>query len=251
MTEAVLKIENLSTRIGSQSIHKNLSLEVNRGEILGLVGASGSGKTVLVRVILGLMPYQSGRIEIFGRNSADPRSALEIRRRMGVLFQSGALFSSLSIGDNIRLPMFEIAKIPPHLADELMQLKLSLVGLPSDTAFKFPEELSGGMIKRAALARALAVDAELLFLDEPTSGLDPISAERFDNLLKTLQRNLNLTVVMVTHDPDSLQALCDRIAVLVDHQLIIGTVEELRRHDHPWIREYFRGRRGPAHGGEA
>ncbi len=252
MTEAIIKIENLSTRIGSQLIHKNLSLEVHRGEILGLVGASGAGKTVLVRVILGLMPYQAGCIELFGRDLNDPRYAQEIRRRMGVLFQSGALFSSLSIGDNVRLPMFEIAKIPPHLADELTRLKLNLVGLPADTAFKFPEELSGGMVKRAALARALAVDAELLFLDEPTSGLDPISAERFDNLLKTLQRNLKLTVVMVTHDLDSLQALCDRIAVLVDHELIIGTIEELRRHDHPWIREYFRGRRrGHAHGGEA
>lgn len=248
--DAVLKIENLTTRVGGQYIHRHLSLQVNRGEILGLVGASGAGKTVLMRVVLGLMPYESGRIELFGRDLQDPGRAEALRRRMGVLFQSGALFSSLSVGDNIRLPMHEIAGIPENFSQELMQLKLHMVGLPPETAFKFPEELSGGMIKRAALARALAIDAELLFLDEPTSGLDPISAERFDNLLKTLQRNLNLTVVMVTHDLDSLQALCDRVAVLVDHRLIIGTVEDLKRHDHPWVKEYFRGRRGRTHTGE-
>ena len=242
MAEIILKIENLTTVIGQQKIHQNLSLEVAQGEILGMVGASGSGKTVLLRTILGLMPFHKGSIQIFGKSLKELKRTGDFRQKIGVLFQSGALFSSLTVGENILIPMKEIAKIPDALAQELMLLKLAMVGLESDVAQKYPDELSGGMTKRVALARALAIDADLLILDEPTSGLDPLSRRDFDHLLKTLQYNLNLTVVMVTHDVDTLTAICDRVAVLVDQKLFLGTVNQMKKHPHPWIQSYFQGR---------
>lgn len=239
MTELALKIENLTTVIGKQKVHQNLNLDVFQGEILGLVGASGSGKSVLLRAILGLMPFPKGTIHIFGQPLDHLKEAGDFRQKIGVLFQSGALFSSLTVGENICVPMKEIAKIPDALAQELMLLKLSMVGLGPEVAEKYPSELSGGMIKRVALARALAIDAEFLILDEPTSGLDPLSRRDFDHLLKTLQHTLNLTVVMVTHDVETLAAICDRVAVLVDQKLFLGTVSEMKKHSHPWIRSYF------------
>ncbi|AIL12561.1 iron ABC transporter ATP-binding protein [Candidatus Paracaedimonas acanthamoebae] len=241
MFEVALKIEDLTTIIGKQKIHQNLNLEVYKGEILGLVGASGSGKTILLRTILGLMPFQKGTIQIFGKHIQALKKTGSFRQKIGVLFQSGALFSSLTVGENICIPMKEIAKIPDEIAQELMLLRLAMVGLDSSVAQKYPSELSGGMIKRVALARALAIDAEFLLLDEPTSGLDPLSRREFDHLLKTLQHNLNLTVVMITHDIDTLTAICDRVAVLVDHKLFLGTVGEMKKHTHPWIRAYFQG----------
>jgi phospholipid/cholesterol/gamma-HCH transport system ATP-binding protein len=242
MVLSVLEIENLCTSIQKKPLHKNLSLKLYQGEVLGLVGASGSGKSILLRTILGLTRYDSGSIRIFNIDNRDQTSLNLLQRRWGVLFQNGALFSSLTVGENIRVPMREIAKVPESLARELTFLKLSLVGLPKEAESKFPSELSGGMVKRAALARALAIDAELLFLDEPTSGLDPISARNFDLLIKELQQNLNLTVMMITHDLDSLFTVCNRVAVLVDQKLIIGTALSLQKHPHPWIKDYFRGR---------
>ncbi|MBN9344010.1 MAG: ABC transporter ATP-binding protein [Caedibacter sp. 38-128] len=241
MSVVALKIENLTTVIGKQKIHQDLNLEVSQGEILGLVGASGAGKTILLRTILGLMPFQKGTIKIFGKSLQDLKKTRSFQQKIGVLFQSGALFSSLTVGENIRIPMKEIAKIPDEIAQELILLKLAMVGLEPHVAQKYPSELSGGMIKRVALARALAIDAEFLFLDEPTSGLDPLSRREFDHLLKTLQHNLNLTVVMITHDVDTLTAICDRVAVLVDQKLFLGTVSEMKKHTHPWIRSYFQG----------
>lgn len=241
MSVVALKIENLTTVIGKQKIHQDLNLEVSQGEILGLVGASGAGKTILLRTILGLMPFQKGTIQIFGKSLHDFKKTGNFQQKIGVLFQSGALFSSLTVGENIRIPMKEIAKIPDEIAQELILLKLAMVGLEPHVAQKYPSELSGGMIKRVALARALAIDAEFLFLDEPTSGLDPLSRREFDHLLKTLQHNLNLTVVMITHDVDTLTAICDRVAVLVDQKLFLGTVSEMKKHTHPWIHSYFQG----------
>ena len=239
MDDIVVKLEDVCTSIKGQQLHDHICLEVPRGEILGLVGASGSGKSVLLQTILGLRRPKSGEIKIFGHDPYSDHDREEVRRRWGVLFQSGALFSSITVGENIRLPMREIAHIPKKLAKELTYLKLDLVGLPPEAEDKLPGELSGGMIKRAALARSLAIDAELLFLDEPTSGLDPISAREFDTLLKTLQHNLNLTVIMITHDLDSLLTVCDRVAVLIDHNLIVDTPQALKQHEHPWIQEYF------------
>jgi phospholipid/cholesterol/gamma-HCH transport system ATP-binding protein len=243
MKEVILKIENLKTVLGKQVVHNGISLEACRGEILGVIGASGSGKTVLMKVILGLIKPRAGKISLFGVNTTKDGKDL-LRMRCGVLFQSGALFSSLTIKENIEIPMIELTKMPASLREELAFLKLSMVGLPPETASKLPSELSGGMIKRAALARALAIDAELLFLDEPTSGLDPISAGDFDVLLKTLQKNLNLTVIMVTHDLECLYDLCDKVAVLVDGKVIVGSLREIEKHNHPWIKSYFQGRKG-------
>lgn len=244
MTSIPLRIKNLTTMIRAQKIHQNLNLEVQQGEILGIVGASGSGKTILLRTILGLMPIYQGSITLFGNSIDTITQSEELRQKIGVLFQSGALFSSLTVGENIRIPMKEIAKLPDEIAQELTYLKLAMVGLDGGAADKYPAELSGGMIKRAALARALAIDAELLFLDEPASGLDPLSRREFDSLLKTLQKNLKLTVVMVTHDVETLEAICDRVAVLVDHKLFLGTVSQMKKHDHPWIRSYFQSKVG-------
>ena len=240
-------VRGLEVGFGEQIVMRGLDLDLYRGEVLGFVGASGAGKSVLTRTILGLLPKRAGTIEVKGRD-LDALSAAEreeMESRWGVLFQQGALFSSLTVRQNIEAPMREHLDISPRLRGELAMLKLSLVGLPLDAAEKLPSELSGGMIKRAALARALALDPEVLFLDEPTSGLDPIGAGAFDELIGTLQSTLGLTVFMVTHDLDSLYAICDRVAVLGDGKVsAIGSIDELLRSDDPWIHEYFHGKRG-------
>ncbi len=242
----IITIKDLVTQFGSQVIHDHVNLEIFQGEIFGIVGGSGSGKSVLLKAILGLVPLKQGSISILGNSvgSLDKIMALHLQSHWGVLFQGGALLSSLTVGENIQIPMKELENMPEDLAREMAFIKLKMVGLAERDYYKYPSELSGGMIKRAALARALAVDPEILFLDEPTAGLDPISAEAFDELILTLRANLNLTVVMVTHDLDSIRRLCDRIAVLVDKQAIVGTLNSLLNNKHPWIHEYFHGVRG-------
>lgn len=245
---AIISVRGLTTQFGRSVIHDGLDLDVMRGEVMGIVGGSGTGKSVLMRSIIGLNAPKSGDIEMFGQNTSglksSEREAIDIRT--GVLFQDGALFSSMTVAENIMAPMREHTDLPLKLMLEIVALKVSLVGLAQDACGKFPSELSGGMRKRAGLARALALDPEILFLDEPTAGLDPISAAAFDSLIGSLQQTLDLTVMMVTHDLDSLLAICDRIAVLVDRRIIIGTVDELMREDHPWIRDYFHGPRARA-----
>ncbi|MCP4384169.1 MAG: ABC transporter ATP-binding protein [Hyphomicrobiales bacterium] len=246
-TEAVvIRVRGLTSGFGDINVLENLDLDAYRGEILGVVGASGTGKTVLLRTVLGLIPKRAGTIEIFNvdRAKADLAQREAIDRRLGVLFQQGALFSSLNVLQNVQVPMREHLRLPQSLMDELALLKIELVGLSADAAIKFPSELSGGMIKRAGLARALALDPDILFLDEPTSGLDPISAAEFDDLIRTLSDTLGLTVFMVTHDLDSLHTICDRIAVLADkHVLIEGAFSDMLEFEHPWVRAYFRGTR--------
>jgi phospholipid/cholesterol/gamma-HCH transport system ATP-binding protein len=243
-----IRVEGLITRFGEQVVHDGLDLDVRAGEIFGIVGGSGTGKSVLIREILGLMRPSGGRIEILGEDvgSLDPQARLALQARQGVLFQDGALFSSLTVCQNIQTPLRERYRLPPHLLEEIAGLKLALVGLSGDAAPKFPAELSGGMRKRAGLARALALDPEILFLDEPTAGLDPIGAAAFDRLIRGLQQSLGLTVVMVTHDLDSLTTICDRIAALVDKRAVVGTLGELYELDHPWLKAYFHGPRGRA-----
>jgi phospholipid/cholesterol/gamma-HCH transport system ATP-binding protein len=245
---AAIRIKELSTRFGEVSIHDGLDLEVQRGEIMGVVGASGAGKSVLLRTAIGLNRAAGGTIEVLGRNVAtrDEASQAALRMHWGVLFQDGALFSSLTVAQNIQVPMRRYLSLSRALMAELTAIKIDMVGLETDAGAKFPSELSGGMRKRAGLARALALDPEILVLDEPTAGLDPIGAAAFDSLIRNLQRALGLTVFMVTHDLDSLASICDRIAVLVDRRVIIGTMEELMQHDHPWIQDYFHGPRGRA-----
>lgn len=242
----IISVKNLVTQFGSQVIHNQLNLEVFRGEIFGIVGGSGSGKSVLLNTILGLQKPVHGTVSVLGYpiTSLDQVMSLHLQSHWGVLFQGGALFSSLTVGENIQLPMKEMAHMPPDLCRELALIKLKMVNLKESDFFKYPSELSGGMIKRVALARALAVDPEILFLDEPTSGLDPIAAEAFDQLILTLRETLNLTVVMITHDLDSIRRLCDRLAVLVDKQAILGTLKTLLDNKHPWIHNYFHGIRG-------
>jgi len=240
MKTPILEIKNLVTNINGCIIHKNLDLDIQKGEIFGIVGGSGSGKTVLLNTILGLRQQKEGTITLFGLDTSQEKNAFEIRRRYGVLFQSGALFSSLSVIDNIAVPMIEMAGIAKPIARVLALQKMDMVGLSRDAAEKLPEELSGGMIKRTALARALALDAEIVFLDEPTSGLDPISAQAFDQMIKQLQLNLGLTVIMITHDLGSL-AICDRLGVLVDKKMVTGTLKEIKAYPNDWIREYFSG----------
>jgi phospholipid/cholesterol/gamma-HCH transport system ATP-binding protein len=246
--EIVIRVEGLCTRFGEQVIHDGLSLKVRRGEVFGVVGGSGAGKSVLLRAALGLLRPERGRIEVLGHAIAEigdqQRDAL--RARQGVLFQDGALFSSLTVGQNIQAPLRERFALPEDLLNQLAGLKLALVGLPVDACHQYPAELSGGMRKRAGLARALALDPEILFLDEPTAGLDPIGAAELDRLIGGLQRSLGLTVMMVTHDLDSLIAICDRVAALVDKRALVGTLDELRNLDHPWLRAYFHGPRGRA-----
>ncbi len=242
-----IRVRGLEVAFGARKVMDGLDLDVWRGEVLGFVGASGAGKSVLTRTILGLQPKRAGVIEADGRDldTLSPAERGRVERGWGVLFQQGALFSSLTVRQNVEAPMREHLDISPALRSELAMLKLRLVGLPADAAEKLPSELSGGMVKRAALARALALDPGLLFLDEPTSGLDPISAGDFDALIATLQATLGLTVFMVTHDLDSLYAICDRVAVLGQGKVIaIGSIAELLRSDEPWIREYFHGARG-------
>jgi len=246
--DVVIRIRGLVTGFGRKVIHDHLDLDVRRGEVLGVVGGSGSGKSVLLRAIIGLVQPREGTVEVFGRKVGEVEGS-QMRRlemRWGVLFQEGALFSSQTVAENIQVPLREYTKMSQELMDEIAAVKLNLVGLPPDTAHKYPSELSGGMKKRAALARALALDPELLFLDEPTSGLDPISADGFDVLIRQLQKSLGLTVFMVTHDVDSLRAVTDRIAVLVDRKIVTGTIGELRKNPDPWIQEYFSGTRGRA-----
>lgn len=243
----VIRCRGVTVGFGEKLILDGLDLDVAPREILGFVGGSGTGKSVLMRTILRLVQKRSGTIEVFGEdldrvNEAERR---QIERRWGVLFQMGALFSSLTVKENIQVPMREYFDISRRLMDELSLLKLEMVGLSRDAADKLPSELSGGMIKRAGLARALALDPELLFLDEPTSGLDPIGAAAFDELIGRLRDSLGLTVYMVTHDLDSLYSVCDRIAVLAERKVLVtGTVDELLRYDHPWVRSYFHGARG-------
>jgi phospholipid/cholesterol/gamma-HCH transport system ATP-binding protein len=244
----MIRVRGLTTRIGGKVLHDHVDLDVRAGEVMGVVGASGSGKSVLLRAIIGLFEAEAGTVEIFGREprELDEEELRALEARWGVLFQDGALFSSLTVAQNIAVPLKEQLTLPDDLLDQVIALKLALVGLPADAAVKYPAELSGGMRKRAGLARALALDAPLLFLDEPTAGLDPIAAGAFDALIADLRASLGLTVLMVTHDLDSLIAICDRIAVLVDKRLRIGTMDELLRDPHPWIQAYFRGPRGRA-----
>lgn len=246
--DIVIRVRGLRTQFGTQVIHDGVDLDVRKGEVIGIVGGSGAGKSVLLRAIVGLTRPTAGEIELFGVETRR-LAASEWRTqqgRCGVLFQDGALFSSLTVAENIQLPMREHLAMPQTLMDQLAALKVAMVGLTPDACTKFPSELSGGMRKRAGLARALALDPEILFLDEPTAGLDPIGAAAFDQLILDLQRSLGLTVFMVTHDLDSLAAICDRIAVLVDKRIRVGTMAEHMRDDHPWIHEYFHGPRARA-----
>jgi phospholipid/cholesterol/gamma-HCH transport system ATP-binding protein len=246
--DVIIHIRGLVNGFGSKIVHDHVDLDVYRGEVLGVVGGSGAGKSVLLRTIIGLNKPREGSIEVFGERTGYAEGsrmrALEVR--WGILFQEGALFSSQTVAENIQVPLREYTTMSQELMDEIAAMKIAMVGLPPDAAGKYPSELSGGMKKRAGLARALALDPELLFLDEPTSGLDPISANQFDELIKELQESLGLTVFMVTHDLDSLSAICDRIAVLVDKKIKTGTIAEFRKDTTPWIHEYFSGPRGHA-----
>jgi phospholipid/cholesterol/gamma-HCH transport system ATP-binding protein len=244
---AVIQVSDLVVGFGDSVVLDRLSLELARGEILGLVGASGGGKSVLLRTIIGLIAKRSGTMALFGqdtdRMSDDERSAID--RRWGVLFQQGALFSSLTARQNVQFPMREYLDISERLMDEVADAKLEMVGLSPDDGSKYPSELSGGMTKRVALARALALDPEIVFLDEPTSGLDPIAAGEFDALIQTLHRTLGLTVFMVTHDLDSLHSVCDRVAALADGRIVaIGPSDAVLASQHPWVQAYFKGKRG-------
>ena len=245
---AVIRVQGLVTRLGGRVLHDHIDLEVFRSEVLGVVGGSGSGKSVLLRSIIGLQQPTEGTIEVLGQNIADldGDELVRMQIRWGVLFQDGALFGDQTVAENVQIPLREHTDVPQRLMDEVASVKLSMVGLPPDAAGKYPAQLSGGMRKRAGLARALALDPELLFLDEPTAGLDPISAAQFDALVRDLQRSLRLTVFMVTHDIDTLRATTDRIAVLVDSRITIGTIASLRNDPNPWIHEYFAGVRGRA-----
>jgi phospholipid/cholesterol/gamma-HCH transport system ATP-binding protein len=247
--EIAIRVRGVSVTLGSSIVLDNLDLEVRRGEIMGVVGPSGVGKSVLLRCIVGLIRPWRGTIQVLGHDLAS-RSESELsalQQRWGILFQNGALFTSLTVAQNVEVPLREHTSLPKDVIEELCALKIGLVGLASESAAKYPAELSGGMRKRAGLARALALDPEILFLDEPTSALDPIGAAALDELIGGLRQNLGLTVLMVTHDLDSLHAIADRIAVLCDKCIVaVGTMQDMLRHDHPWISEYFRGPRGHA-----
>jgi phospholipid/cholesterol/gamma-HCH transport system ATP-binding protein len=243
----IITVRDLVVGFGDQIVLDHLSLDVREGEILGVVGASGSGKSVLLRTIIGLLPRRQGSIEVLGvdldKVSEAERRAVE--RRWGVLFQQGALFSSLTVRENVQFPMRENLDLSPRLSDEMALAKLEMVGLTPEDVNKYPAELSGGMTKRVALARALALDPEIVFLDEPTSGLDPISAGDFDELIRTLQQTLGLTVFMVTHDLESLYNACDRVAALADGRVVAeGPIETMLACEHPWVKTYFKGKRG-------
>ena len=243
--EIVIRVRGLRTQFGHSIVHDRLDLDVARGEIMAVVGGSGTGKSVLLNTIIGLHRQTAGTVKVFGHDSShiDEATHQRLKTRWGVLFQSGALFSSLTVAQNVQVPLKEFTDLSAALIEEVTALKIAMVGLPRDACDKYPSELSGGMQKRAGLARALALDPEILILDEPTSGLDPIGAAAFDELIGDLQRSLGLTVFMVTHDLDSLYAVADRIAVLVDHRVIVGTLDELMQNPHPWIHDYFHGPR--------
>ena len=247
--QPAIRVTDLVVGFGDQIVLDHLSLDVYRGEILGLVGASGGGKSVLLRTIIGLLPKRQGRIEVMGvdLDAVGLEEAHAIERRWGILFQQGALFSSLTVLQNVQFPMRENLQLSPALLEELATAKLEMVGISPSDGNKFPAELSGGMTKRVALARALALDPEILFLDEPTSGLDPISAGDFDGLIVTLQKTLGLTVFMVTHDLDSLHSDCDRVAAIAEGKIVtVGPIETLLASDHPWVKSYFHGSRARA-----
>ena len=247
--ENAIEVRGLVTRFGTHVVHDHLDLDVRRGEVLGVVGGSGTGKSVLLRAIVGLLKPAKGRIRVLGTEMAEANDAERraVERRWGVMFQDGALFSSLTVEGNVEAPMREQLDLDAATRAALAGLKVSMVGLPVSACAKFPSELSGGMRKRAGLARALALDPEIVFLDEPTAGLDPIGASEFDELIRKLTRALGLTVFMVTHDLDSLNACCDRVAVLAEKKVLVtGTMEEMLDVDHPWVHEYFHGPRARA-----
>lgn len=250
--DVAVRVRGLVTGFEDRTLHDQLDLDVARGEILGLVGGSGSGKSVLMRTIIGLNPARAGSVSILGQDafSSDTQAQRALRRQWGVLFQEGALFSGLTVAENIEVPMREFLHLPEPVMAALAGARLRQVGLPADSCTKYPSELSGGMKKRAGLARALTLDPQLLFLDEPTAGLDPISAAAFDNLIKLLKDTLGLTLFLITHDLDTLNAICDRVAVLGEGKVLAcGTVDELRQYDHPWVQQYFAGPRGRAASG--
>ncbi len=248
--EFPIRVRGLLNQFGEQVVHQDLDLDVRRGEILGVVGGSGTGKSVLMRSIIGLQRPSAGAIEVFGNSitDAEPDEEIGVRCRWGVLFQGGALFSTLTVGENVQVPLKQFyPELSEEMLQEIAQYKVMLSGLPADAASKYPAELSGGMKKRAGLARALALDPELLFLDEPTAGLDPIGAAKFDQLTKELKETLGLTVFLITHDLDTLYEICDRVAVLADRKVVaVGTIDELLATDHEWIHDYFTGPRGRA-----
>jgi phospholipid/cholesterol/gamma-HCH transport system ATP-binding protein len=244
----IVSVRGIVNRFGAQVVHDGIDFDVHEGEVFGIVGGSGSGKSVLLRTLLGLQRPEAGTVRMEGHEitAMGDREMREVKRRYGVTFQQGALFTSLTVAGNISLPVFEAMDIPQQAVASLVELRLRMVGLPPDSAAKFPAQLSGGMIKRVALARALALDPKLLFLDEPTAGLDPIAAAAFDELLLYLRQALGLTVVMVTHDLDTLLRTCDRVAVLVDGKVIVDTLQGIVANDNPWVRRYFHGERGRA-----
>jgi phospholipid/cholesterol/gamma-HCH transport system ATP-binding protein len=246
MQAPVIRVREVVNRFGTQVVHDGVSFEVGHGEIFGIVGGSGSGKSVLLKTLLGLRRPDAGSVELEGRDitAMDDRELREIKRRYGVTFQHGALFTSLTVAENVTLPVAEALELDDASLERLVELRLRMVGLPLEAAAKHPAQLSGGMVKRAALARALALDPAILFLDEPTAGLDPIAATAFDDLVLYLRDTLHLTIVMVTHDLDTLLRTCDRVAVLVDGKVIVDTLEGIVANDHPWIRHYFHGARG-------
>lgn len=245
MSEPIIEVQGLVNRFGAQVVHDGLDMTVVDGEVFGIVGGSGSGKSVLLRTILGLLRPQAGTVKLYGRDitKLTEDELREVKSRYGVTFQAGALFTSLTVLQNVQLPMLEHLQMSPVALDELAMLKVRMVGLPADAARKYPAQLSGGMIKRAALARALALDPRLLFLDEPTSGLDPISAAAFDELVLKLQQQLKLTVVMITHDLDTIFRVCNRVGVIVDRKMVTDSLQGIVSHPHPWIAEYFHGQR--------
>jgi phospholipid/cholesterol/gamma-HCH transport system ATP-binding protein len=249
---AMVEVRGLVNSFGPQRVHEGLDMRIEAGEVFGIVGGSGSGKSVLLRSILGLQKPRAGTVLLEGRDLTrlGPAELRRVKAGYGVTFQHGALFSSLTVLQNVQLPMIEHLRLPRSALDELAQLKLRLVGLDADAAQKFPAQLSGGMVKRVALARALALDPQLLFLDEPTSGLDPISAAAFDELLLYLQRELQLTVVMITHDLDTLYRTCTRVGVLVDRRMVSDTLAGIVQHPQPWIRAYFAGERARQRSGQ-